>query len=59
MTATSTPVPVKNLKGVMTYLKPELYEVLAKEAEAEGRSISNLIGRILADWVQQKKGKDS
>ena len=58
MIVTNTkPVPTKNLRGVMTYLKPEIYERLKELAEAEDRSISNLISRIVSDWVNEQSQK--
>lgn len=47
-------VPIKNLKRLLTYLKPEVYEALQKLAQDEDRSMSNQAARIIADWLQQK-----
>lgn len=46
-------VAVKNLKGVMTYLKPDIYDKLKALAENDERSVSNLAAKILGDWVEQ------
>lgn len=51
-------VPTKNLKGVMTYLKPEVYEALKVLAETEDRSISNLVSRIVSDWVKERQSQE-
>jgi len=45
----------KTNKGVMTYLKPEVYESLKEIAASESRSISNLVAIILTDWINQRK----
>ena len=52
VTITATRVPAKNLKGVMTYIRPEVYDKLKLLAEKDERSVSNLAAKILADWVE-------
>jgi len=47
-------MPAKNVRAVMTYLKPEIYEVLKQLAELEDRSVSNLVSRVLTDWVKEQ-----
>lgn len=56
MTATTTPtrVPAKNLKGIMTYVRPEVYNQLKLLAEKDERSISNLAAKVLSDWIEER-----
>ncbi len=56
MSATSSrlrSLPAKNLKRITTYVAPEVYAVLEKWAEADGRPLSNLVSRILAQASQE------
>jgi hypothetical protein len=46
-------LPAKNLKRITTYVPPEVYAVLEKWAEADGRPLSNLVSRILAQASQE------
>ncbi len=56
MTATtiSTRVPAKNLRGIMTYVRPEVYDKLKLLAEKDERSISNLAAKVLSDWIEER-----
>lgn len=56
MTATTIPtrVPAKNLRGIMTYVRPEVYDKLKLLAEKDERSISNLAAKILSDWIEER-----
>jgi hypothetical protein len=47
-------VPTKNLKSLVAYVRPEVYEELKRFAEKEGRSASNLVAKIVSDWVQRQ-----
>lgn len=42
------------LKLVSAYVEPEIYQALVEWAEDEDRSLSNLVGRLLAKSVQEK-----
>ncbi len=46
-------LPAKNLKRITTYVPPEVYAVLEKWADADGRPLSNLVSRILAQASQE------
>ena len=54
MKATTIPtrVPAKNLRGIMTYVRPEVYDKLKLLAEKDERSISNLAAKVLSDWIE-------
>lgn len=56
MTATTIPtrVPAKNLRGIMTYVRPEVYDKLKLLAEKDERSISNLAAKVLSDWIEER-----
>lgn len=56
MTVTTIPtrVPAKNLKGIMTYVRPEVYDKLKLLAEKDERSISNLAAKVLSDWIEER-----
>jgi hypothetical protein len=56
MTAITTPtrVPAKNLRGIMTYVRPEVYDKLKLLAEKDERSISNLAAKVLSDWIEER-----
>lgn len=36
-------------------LEPELKQKLVQLAEMDGRSLSSLIGKIVADWIKAQK----
>jgi CopG-like RHH_1 or ribbon-helix-helix domain, RHH_5 len=60
----SPKLPAKNLKRVTSYLPPSAHEVLEEWAEEEGRTVSNLINRIVlqavdAYLVQKSKKNES
>lgn len=59
MTATTIPtrVPAKNLKGIMTYVRPEVYNKLKLLAEKDERSVSNLAAKVLSDWVEEQSNQ--
>jgi hypothetical protein len=44
----------KNLKGIMTYVRPEVYNKLKLLAEKDERSISNLAAKVLSDWIEER-----
>lgn len=50
-------VPVKNLKRITSYVSPDSYEVLETWAKEDGRSVSNLVSRLVdkavKDYQQQ------
>jgi hypothetical protein len=60
----SPKLPAKNLKRVTSYLPPSTHEVLEDWAEKEGRTVSNLVNRIVlqavdAYLVQKSKKNES
>jgi hypothetical protein len=52
-------VPVKNLKRITSYVSPESYEVLEAWAKDDGRSVSNLVSRLvdkaIKDYQRQQQ----
>lgn len=44
----------KNLRGIMTYVRPEVYDKLKLLAEKDERSISNLAAKVLSDWIEER-----
>ncbi|MEG4964192.1 MULTISPECIES: GIY-YIG nuclease family protein [unclassified Microcoleus] len=53
------PLPAKNLKGIMTYVRPEVYDKLKLLAEKDERSISNLAAKVLSDWIEERSINNS
>jgi hypothetical protein len=45
-------VPVTNLKRITSYVSPESYQVLEAWAKQDGRSVSNLVSRIVDKAVK-------
>lgn len=46
-------VPAKNLKRITSYVSPDAYEILEKWASLDGRSVSNLVSRIIDKAVKE------
>jgi CopG-like RHH_1 or ribbon-helix-helix domain, RHH_5 len=44
-------LPAKNLKRITSYLPPNTHKVLEDWAEEEGRTVSNLVNRIVLQAV--------
>lgn len=45
------PPETANLKAIIVYVSKEDHRRLKKEAEREGRSLSNFCNKILHDWI--------
>jgi len=50
-------VPAKNLKRITSYVSPESYHFLEAWAKHDGRSVSNLVNRIVEKAVQEAKAQ--
>ena len=45
---------IKKRTRIIFQVKPELRKALEDQAELDGRSLSNLVQKILEDWVKDK-----
>ena len=51
-------VPAKNVKRVASYVPPDIYEALHAWAEADSRTVSNLIAVLLTRAVEDARKKE-
>ena len=48
-------MPAKNVVSVAGYMKPDEKKELEKQAEKDGRTVSNLVAKILREWLKKQK----